>query len=104
MLMQLMLNGKALSRDEIDGAPRLRGELVVETWTEGSVFRRPVLRARLTGTGHGEPPDLIAPMFEPTILRIGADRMAIRGVQLISLDGHSRQVIQEWLVRPVAIE
>lgn len=95
-----MQDGRHLSRDELDGAPRLQGSLIVDTWVEGSVFKRPVQRARLRGAGFGEPPDLLAPIFEPFLLKVTEDRMVLRGVQMLSGGGVTRQVVQEWMVRP----
>jgi hypothetical protein len=103
-VIQLMSEGRSLSRDELDGAPRIHGNLVIEWWTEGNALKRPLQRARLKGFGHGDPPDLVAPIFEPTIGKVTEDRMFIRGVQMISEAGTTRQVIQEWMLRPCRSE
>lgn len=102
-IIELMRDGRPLSRDELDSAPRLRGNLIIEFWVEGNVFKRPVQRARLKGLGHGDPPDLVAPIFEPTLLKMTDDRMTLQGIQLLSSEGQVRQVIQEWMVRPRAM-
>lgn len=102
-VIELMRNGQPLSRNELYDAPRLAGNLFIAPWVDGSVFNRPVLRARLQGLGHGDPPDLVAPIFDPAILHVSNDRMRLRGVQLVSAEGQTRHVVQEWMVRPATL-
>jgi hypothetical protein len=99
-VIQLMFEGKRLSREELERAPRFFGNLVMDWWTEGNAFKRPIQRVRLKGLGHGTPPDLIAPIFEPALEKVTDDRMVIRGVQVVAASGQTQQVAQEWMLRP----
>src|SRR5438067_982897 len=97
-LICLMEHGRHLSRDELEVAERHAGNFIVDDWTEGGIFKRPVQRARLLSVEHGPAYDVIPPLFEPVFVRVNDTRMTLRGLEVSAQEGQSQQVVaQEWL-------
>jgi hypothetical protein len=100
-LIRLMKDGRQLSRDELETSERFTGNFVVEVWTEGNSFTRPIKRARLLSLTFGPSYDLLPPLFEPDLLKVTDTRMTLRGFEINVEEGQARQVAQEWLLKPV---
>lgn len=95
-----MKGGVQLSREELETSERFTGNFIVDVWTEGSSFTRPIKRARLLSVAFGPAYDLLPPLFEPELLKVTETRMTVRGFEINVEDGQGRQVAQEWLLKP----
>ena len=69
---------------------------------EGNVFKRPVRYARLMMQNHMIPADIIAPLFEPTIIKMTTQQMTLVGYQIGSREGAPVHYMQSWAVRMTA--
>lgn len=96
-----MQDGVALTRSELEEAPRHSGRLLLEDWTEANLFGRPIRRARLVERRQGiGDVDLVAPLFEPQLVRVGDDRLTLVGHEVQPEGGVPHHVMQVWLVKP----
>lgn len=75
------------------------GNLVIDHWLEGSTFNMPVLRARLLSTAHGAAADVIAPLFNPCIVKMTNSQLTISGVEIVVHSGKSVHYSQSWLLK-----
>ncbi|MBK4734635.1 hypothetical protein [Noviherbaspirillum pedocola] len=96
-----MHDGMALTKTELLQAPRHNGRLLLEDWAESNIFGRPIKRARLISTLQGVGDiDVVAPLFEPQLVRVGDDRLTLVGHEVHAAGGGARHVLQVWLVKP----
>lgn len=96
-----MNDGIALTTSELLEAPRHNGRLLLEDWSESNLFGRPIRRSRLISNlqGIGDI-DVVAPLFEPELVKVGDDRLTFVGHEVHVVDGTARHVMQVWLVKP----
>jgi hypothetical protein len=70
-LKALHHSGTVLTSEELAGAQRYVGNLVVEDWPQGGTYARYIRQAWLLGmTLPSTPRDLIPPRFEPQIVKM----------------------------------
>lgn len=100
-LVCLYAHGVLLSREELVEQPVHTGNLIIEHWVEGSVFNRPVRRARLLTIGQSVPVDVLSPLFEPTLTKMSSQQLVFGGLEIVSRGGVTAHVVQSWLIRAV---
>lgn len=98
-LICLLKHGVPLSAGDLANVKRFTGNLVVEDWIQGGSFGRPVRQARLLSTTHGANNDLLAPLFEPVLLKMTDMRMTLQGYEVQAGDGGVRYCRQDWLIK-----
>lgn len=100
-IIRTMHDGIALTKSELLAAPRHHGRLLLEDWSESYLFGRPVRRARLISNlqGIGDI-DVVAPLFEPELVKVGDARLTFVGHEVPSIEGTVWHVMQVWLVKP----
>lgn len=93
----LRVAGVRLTKAELDSAPSVEGELILEDWPENNCFNRPVRVARLHTTTQNLQPQLLPPLFDAQVLRIDKTRLVLSGIE-INVDGDvTREVAQTWV-------
>lgn len=98
-LICLLKHGVPLSAGDLANVKRFTGNLVVEDWIQGGSFGRAIRQSRLLSTTHGANNDLLAPLFEPVLLKMTDTRMTLQGYELESGDGGVRYCRQDWLLK-----
>lgn len=98
----LYRDGVLIDKDKLAEEPAHTGNLVVEDWIEGGVFKRPVRQARLLTETHMIPADIIPPLFEPDIIKMTTSQLTLQGHQISTRDGVTTHYIQAWVVRMTA--
>lgn len=98
-LICLYKDGVPIDKDALAKSAPHVGNLVIEDWLEGSVFKRPVRYARLLTETHQIPADIIPPLFEPAVIKMTANQFTLQGYQIGTRDGASVHYMQSWAVR-----
>jgi hypothetical protein len=97
-------NGVRLTPEELAQAPRYTGNLIVEDWLQGGTFGRAVRQARLLDmTIPQAPRDLLAPLFDPQLVRMTNTQMTLLGYQNHAEAGTGVHYAQGWVLRQVKI-
>lgn len=99
-IIRTMHEGIPLSKGELNGAPRHRGQLLIEDLADANTFGRPIRLARLISPAQGVGDiDVVAPLFEPALIKVRDERMTLVGHEIHADKGVTRHVFQVWLVR-----
>jgi hypothetical protein len=98
-LICLHKDGVPIEKEKLAEVPTYIGNLAIEDWVEGSVFKRPVRYARLLTSDHLIPADMIPPLFEPTIIRMTSNQMTLNGYQIGTRDGAAVHYMQSRVAR-----
>lgn len=99
-VVQTHRKGVRLSREDIETAAPTLGLLTIVDWKEGHSSRRAVRIARLHHPKISYCPELLVPLFDPTIVRMNA-----RGFLLVGFEcegqaaGMVADHVQGWWVR-----
>jgi hypothetical protein len=105
MLFRVVLmfkEGIRIPADTLRTATPTVGRLVIDDWREGNAERRALRVARLKHPTICYSPELLHPLFDPTVIR--CDK---RGMVLIGFENHAQpdcrvvQVVQQWWLRQV---
>lgn len=99
-VIELRKQGVRLARDQVASVTPTVGDLQVSDWLQGNVEKRPVKMAQLFSLRATFQQPLMTPLFEPVLVRMTSRWAVLRGWQIESSDGTTRQYAQEWLVRP----
>lgn len=105
MLFSVVLmfhEGIRLPADTLRSAIPTVGRLVIDDWREGNAERRALRVARLKHPTISYSPELLHPLFDPTVIRCDQ-----RGMVLMGFENHAQpdrqvlQVVQQWWLRQV---
>jgi len=91
--------GIARPQRDLASAGGLVGELLV-CERQDPLLRRTTRVATLTGIGDGKPANLLAPLFDATVVWIAPQGLVLSGIERIALDdGREVEVAQAWWAR-----
>jgi hypothetical protein len=93
--------GVLIPRDALEAVEAHTGNLILDTWTEGGAWHRPVKRARLLTTGHSVQTDIVSPLFEPVIAKVSETTITLQGFEISHKHGEAVITCQNWLLRSV---
>lgn len=103
-LICLYRNGVALAPEDLEQEPRYTGNLIIEDWHQGGTFGRNVRQARLLDmTIPTAPRDLLAPLFDPQLVRMTNTQMTLHGYQIHAETGSAVHYAQCWVLRQVEV-
>jgi len=101
-LICLYRNGVALTPDDLEQEPRYTGNLVVEDCYQVGTVGRAARQARLLDMSVPQAPrDLLAPLFDPQLVRMTNTQMTLHGYQIRAEDGATVHYAQSWVLRQV---
>ena len=95
-------NGTVLTPEQLADAQRHFGNLVVEEWHQGGTFGRHIRQARLLDTTVPQAPrDIIAPLFDPQLVKMTDGLMTLHGYQIHgdAKTGTILHYVQVWVLR-----
>lgn len=101
-LICLHRNGVVLTPEDLEQEPRYTGNLIIEDWHQAGAFGRAVRQARLLDMSIPQAPrDLLAPLFDPQLVRMTNTQMTLHGYQIRAEDGTPVHYAQSWVLRQV---
>jgi len=101
-LICLHRNGVVLTPEALEQEPRYTGNLIIEDWHQAGTSGRAVRQARLLDmTIPKAPRDLLAPLFDPQLVRMTNAQMTLHGYQINAEDGTAVHYAQCWVLRQV---
>jgi hypothetical protein len=101
-LICLHRNGVPLTPEDLEQEPRYTGNLIIEDWQQGGTFGRNVRQARLLDMKIPTAPrDLLAPLFDPQLVRMTNTQMTLHGYQINAEGGAAVHYAQSWVLRQV---
>ena len=90
-----------LPAHELAEQPTYTGNLVVNDWPGGNVFKRAIRCARLMTVDHSVKVDVLPPLFEPVLLKISDKQMKLHGYQIHTWQGKAVHYAQVWVLQPI---
>jgi hypothetical protein len=101
-LICLYRNGVVLAPDDLEQEPRYAGNLIIEDCHQVGMVRRATRQARLLDMSVPQAPrDLLAPLFDPQLVRMTNTQMTLHGYQIRAEDGTAVHYAQSWVLRQV---